>query len=112
MKRLIRKVLVTITVLMGVEFFVFLFVGLYDVSWGVLIGGSGSIVNLLSLWYDIERYKKVGLYKRGYLKRYVFNAVLFLLGSIFGVEGILGTFLGLLNFKVAAYIIGFMEGRG
>ena len=80
-----------------------------EVSLGILIGALGAFINLLSLWYDIRRSVERGRAPRGYVGRYVFSAVLMLLGGLISVETLLGVFLGLMNLKLSAYIAGWRE---
>ena len=105
MKSLTGKMAVTIVILGGIEAAVAAFFS-FGTSVGVLIGTSGSVVNLLSLWYDINRSVKRRRPIRGYAGRYVFNAVLMLLGGLISLGALIGVFIGLMNLKLSAYLVG------
>ena len=96
----------TMILLAAIEFFIWLYLFGFKHSMGVLIGSGGAFVNFYSLWYDIERSKKDRRIRSGFLGRYVFNAVLMLLGGLISVKALLGVFVGLMNLKIGAYIAG------
>ena len=106
MKNLIKKMITAIAILTVVEFVVFwLLFTLKDAS-GVLIGGIGAALNLISLWKDVEKIGNSKKSKKGFYSRYAFNAAIFLVGGLISVKALIGVFVGLLNLKLAAFIIG------
>ncbi len=106
MKNLIKKMVMVMIILLGIEFVIFLAAFGMKESLGVLIGGGGAFINLYSLWYDIERSKKTGRLRRGYGGRYAFSAALMLVGGLISVRALIGVFVGLMNLKMGAYIAG------
>ncbi len=105
MKNLIKKMITTIAVLTAAESLAAVF--FYPrLSAGVLIGGGGALINTLSLWYDINRSLKKRKLVKGYVGRYAFSGVLMLLGGLISIESLIGVFVGLMNLKLSAYILG------
>ena len=76
---------------------------------GVILGSGGAFANLFSLWYDINRSVERRRPMRGYAGRYVFSGVLMLLGGLISLEALFGVFVGLMNLKLAAYLVGWRE---
>ena len=108
MKSLIKKMIAVIVILTAAESLAAVF--FYPrFSVGVLLGGGGALVNTLSLWYDINRSLKRKRWIRGYTGRYAFSGALMLMGGLISVESLFGVFVGLMNTKLSAYIIGWRE---
>jgi len=106
MKNLIKRMIVTIAVLTAIEFAIFsIFFTLKD-ALGVLIGGTGAVLNLMSLWKDVEKIGNSKKSKKGFYSRYAFNAAIFLVGGLISIKALIGVFIGLLNLKLSAFIIG------
>ena len=105
MRSLTGKMMITMVILGGIEAAVAAFFS-FKASAGVLIGTLGAIVNLLSLWYDINRSVEKKRPVRGYAGRYAFSAVLMLLGGLISLGALIGVFVGLMNLKISAYVIG------
>ncbi len=105
MKDSIRKMVKMITTLTLVEIAISSI--LKKGTLGIVIGSIGSILNLYSLWYDTNRMVKNGfrIWKTGYVGRYVFNAVLMLIGGLISLADLMGVFVGLMNLKLSAYIV-------
>ncbi len=108
MKSLIKKMITMIVILTAAE-------GLAAVFFyprftiGAFIGGGGALVNTFSLWYDIKRSLKKRRWIRGYTGRYAFSGALMLAGGLISVATLLGVFVGLMNMKLSAYIVGWRE---
>ncbi|MGJ8455604.1 ATP synthase subunit I [Pseudothermotoga sp. U03pept] len=85
---------------------VFWFLFGYRSALGVLLGTTGAIINVLSLWRDVEkcvaRKKKMSVI--GYLSRYTFSGAIMALAAILSVQAVFGAFFGLLNEKLAAFL--------
>ena len=108
MKSLIKKMITVIVILTAAESLAAVF--FYPrFSIGVLLGGGGALVNILSLWYDINRSLKRRRLVRGYAGRYAFSGSLMLVGGLISVETLFGVFVGLMNMKLSAYIVGWRE---
>jgi len=78
-------------------------------SVGVLIGTGGALINLFSLWYDInEMVKKESTrgWLKGFLGRYSMSAFVLLISGLISLTNLIGAFLGLMNLKIAAYVAG------
>ncbi len=105
MKNLIKKMIATIAILTAAESLAAVF--FYPkLSVGVLMGGGGALINTLSLWYDINRSLRRKRLVRGYMGRYAFSGALMLLGGLISIESLIGVFIGLMNLKLSAYILG------
>ncbi len=105
MKNLIGKMITIMMILIAAECLIAVF--FYPkFSLGVLMGGGGALVNLFSLWYDINRAVERRKTPKGFIGRYVFNAVLMLLGGLISLSALLGVFVGLVNLKISAYLLG------
>ncbi|HCF38936.1 MAG TPA: ATPase, partial [Thermosipho africanus] len=81
-----------------------------------IFGTLGAILYIISLYYDIISLNlKRKVSKKGYYIRYIFSASIFLLvGVIFEekLTAIISAFLGLINVKISAYLVGFLFGGG
>lgn len=93
------------------EFVLFTLLNLWDGVIGLLIGTLGM---LLGITFIDKSYKNYGIISFGkrripklYVLRYLLYASLFLLSAIVTTEpalGIIGTFLGMINFKVVIFL--------
>ena len=78
------------------------------------LGTGGAILYVISLYSDIIKMglkKKVS--KKGYYIRYLFSASIFLLVAILFKDkttAVISAFLGLINVKIGAYVVGFVFG--
>ncbi|ANQ53407.1 ATPase [Thermosipho sp. 1070] len=78
-----------------------------------VLGTIGAVLYVISLYYDIINLGLKKRSKKGYYIRYLFSASLFLLVGVLFKEkvlALLGVFLGLINVKIGAYIVGFLIG--
>lgn len=104
------KVLIKTIVILGIgEFLFFLLVYGFSESLGILIGTGGALINLFSLWYDINEMAKRKSTKRwlkGFLGRYSMNAFVLVISGLISLTNLIGAFLGLMNLKIAAYVAG------
>ncbi|AAD36684.1 MULTISPECIES: ATP synthase subunit I [Thermotoga] len=106
-KRLTKKMAVTIMIMGMVEALVFGLISGFEKSWSPLLGSAGAVLNLFSLKNDIEKMASRGTTKGwvfGYLGRYTFSAALLLLGGLVSFETLLGVFFGLMNLKIVSFI--------
>ena len=104
------KVLIKAIVILGISEFLF-FLTMYGLSEsvGVLIGTGGALINLFSLWYDINEMVKKKTNRgwlKGFLGRYTMNAFVLLVSGLISLTNLIGAFFGLMNLKIAAYIAG------
>lgn len=93
------------------EFVLFALLSLWDGAIGLLIGASGMF---LAITFIDKSYKNYGIISFGkrripklYVLRYLLYASLFLLSAIVTAEpalGIIGTFLGMINFKIVIFL--------
>jgi len=87
----------------------FLLVYGFSESLGILIGTGGALINLFSLWYDINemvKRKSTKGWLKGFLGRYSMNAFVLLISGLISLTNLIGAFLGLMNLKIAAYVAG------
>ena len=110
MTKIISKFIFGILFFSFLEILVFLIVRQYDALFGVIIGTGGSIINVISLARDVE---KMGYLSKkwvgGYAARYLLAAALFLLSGMIMSNKLMalsGCFIGLMNVKLAAYVVG------
>jgi len=105
----IRVLIKTIVILGTGEFLFFLLMYGFPESVGVLIGTGGALVNLFSLWYDINemvKRKSTKGWLKGFLGRYSMSAFVLLVSGLISLTNLIGAFLGLMNLKIAAYVAG------
>ncbi|HOP82060.1 MAG TPA: hypothetical protein PL174_02475 [Fervidobacterium sp.] len=93
------------------EFALFALLGLWDGVIGLAIGTVGMFLGITFIDKSYENYGIISLGKRRvpklYFLRYLLYASLFLLSAIVTTEpalGIVGTFLGMINFKVVIFL--------
>lgn len=81
-----------------------------------ILGTLGAILYIISLYHDIISLNlKRKVSKKGYYIRYIFSASIFLLAGVIFEEkltAIISVFLGLINVKISAYLVGFLFGGG
>ncbi len=105
MKKSIKKMIKVMTILTIIEFSLALMIrrGFF----GVLLGSGGAFFNLYSLWYDIKRMvemRNARIWKTGYLGRYALSAVIMFIAGLISLGDLFGSFIGLLNLKIATYL--------
>ncbi|ODN31177.1 hypothetical protein [Fervidobacterium thailandense] len=100
------------------EFVVLLFFEKFDAVIGILLGTVAMAVGIFSIALSYENYGIISLGKlripRMYFLRYAFYAGVFLISALISDErvwGILGTFIGMLNFKVVIFSFGWRWSR-
>jgi len=93
------------------EFALFALLSLWDGVIGLAIGTVGMFLGITFIDKSYENYGIISLGKRRvpklYFLRYLLYASLFLLSAIVTSEsasGIVGTFLGMINFKVVIFL--------
>ncbi|QTA37176.1 ATPase [Thermosipho ferrireducens] len=87
-------------------------------SFGYIIGTIGAFLYIYSLYRDIINlnYREISKKRKilkGFSLRYFFSASLFLLAGYImedKVSALFGVFLGLINVKISAYIVGLFYG--
>lgn len=110
-KRLILSILKYSILLSLVETVVFLIFGLKSAIFGLFLGTISMVFGLMSI---ARSYKSYGIINFGsfsipkmYMIRYFFYATIFLLAAFLSSNplwGIIGTFLGMINFKIVIFL--------
>lgn len=92
------------------EVVVFLYFELWDALVGLALGTVAISLGFLGIAKSYERYATISLGKakipKQYFVRYIFYASVFLLSSLISqdrVFGIVGTFVGMINFKLVLF---------
>lgn len=93
------------------EVLILTFLGLWDAILGLALGTVAFSVGIIAIAKSYENYSTVKLGKlaipRMYFLRYAFYASIFLLSTLLSREkvlGIVGTFVGMVNFKIVFFL--------
>jgi hypothetical protein len=105
LKEKIKEIIIKIMILSIIEFLISLYFFRLE-SLFIFLGSLGAILGILMISEEINTFltkPKRNIFK-GYLVRYIFFGIILLIGSLFSINGLFLTFLGLLNMKFAALI--------
>lgn len=115
---LVSKILKYSVLFVASEFVVFAYFEKFDAIIGLLLGTLAMTIGIVSIALSYENYGIISFGKlkipRMYFLRYAFYAATFLISVLVSDEklwGILGTFLGMLNFKIVIFSFGWRWGQ-
>jgi len=106
MTSLIKKMIITITVMGIIEGCLLNhFLGV-TAFLGAVLGTVGAIVNLLSLWQDLKKCvaKRRSMSVPGFIARYTLSGAVLAFAALMSFGALLAAFFGLMNLKFAAFL--------